>query len=120
MASDPTFDRWKAGVSGNSLLPYKFVGNSHEFIRQTGIPAHPCTPGQAGRRLWSNDDDDDDEDKFYSGNELTAAGFPHLGFPLGAEHSQPTRGWSLLRKRKKMMMMVMIVHNFKLIMMMKM
>ena len=30
------------GVSGNSLLPYKFVGNSHEFIRQTGIPAHPC------------------------------------------------------------------------------
>ena len=22
-------------------LPYKFVGNSHEFIRQTGIPAHP-------------------------------------------------------------------------------
>ena len=38
-----------AGVSGNSLLPYKFVGNSHEFIRQTGIPAHPC-----------NDDDDGD------------------------------------------------------------
>ena len=31
-----------AGVSGNSLLPYKFVGNSHEFIRQTGISAHPC------------------------------------------------------------------------------
>ena len=29
------------GVSGNSLLPYQFVGNSHEFIRQTGIPAHP-------------------------------------------------------------------------------
>ena len=24
------------------LLPYKFVGNSHELIRQTGIPAHPC------------------------------------------------------------------------------
>ena len=36
-------------MSGNSLLPYKFVGNSHEFIRQTGIPAHPC-----------NDDDDGD------------------------------------------------------------
>ena len=30
-----------AGVSGISLLPYKFVGNSHEYIRQTGIPAHP-------------------------------------------------------------------------------
>ena len=33
----------ETGVSGNSLLPYKFVGNSHEFIRQTGIPAHPCS-----------------------------------------------------------------------------
>ena len=30
------------GVSGNSLLPYKFVGNSHEFLRQTGIPTHHC------------------------------------------------------------------------------
>ena len=31
----------EAGVSGNSRLPYKFVGISHEFIRQKGIPAHP-------------------------------------------------------------------------------
>ena len=32
------------GVSGNSRLPYKFVGISHKFIRQKGISAHPC-PG---------------------------------------------------------------------------
>ena len=39
----PTFTFYQMpGVSGNSLLPYKFSGNSHEFIRQTGIPAHPC------------------------------------------------------------------------------
>ena len=31
-----------SGVSGNSCLPHKFVGISHEFIRQKGIPAHPC------------------------------------------------------------------------------
>ena len=30
------------GVSGNSRLPYKFVGISHEIVRQKGIPAHPC------------------------------------------------------------------------------
>ena len=30
-----------AGVSGNSRLPYKFLGISREFIKQTGIPAHP-------------------------------------------------------------------------------
>ena len=29
------------GVSRNSLLPYKCVRNSDEFIRQRGIPAHP-------------------------------------------------------------------------------
>ena len=29
------------GLSGNSRLPYKFMGISHEFIRQKGIPAHP-------------------------------------------------------------------------------
>ena len=28
-------------MSGNSLLPYKFLRNSQKFIRQTGIPAHP-------------------------------------------------------------------------------
>ena len=33
------------GVSENSHLPYKFVGISHEFIRQKGIPAHPCNRG---------------------------------------------------------------------------
>ena len=31
----------EAGVSGNSLLPYKFLRNSQEFIRKKGIPAHP-------------------------------------------------------------------------------
>ena len=31
------------GVSGNSRLPYKFVGISHEFIRHKGIPAHPLS-----------------------------------------------------------------------------
>ena len=31
-----------SGVSGNSRLPYKFVVISQEFIRQKGIPAHPC------------------------------------------------------------------------------
>ena len=30
-----------SGVSGNSLLPYKFLRNSQEFIRQKGISAHP-------------------------------------------------------------------------------
>ena len=30
-----------AGVSGNSLLPYKFLRISQEFVRQKGIPAHP-------------------------------------------------------------------------------
>ena len=37
--------RWNSqpGVSGNSRLPYEFLGNSQEFIRQTGIPAHPCS-----------------------------------------------------------------------------
>ena len=39
--SVPSYQLFTSGVSGNSLLPYKFVGNSHEFIRQTGIPAHP-------------------------------------------------------------------------------
>ena len=33
--------RLGSGVSGNSRLPYKFVGISHEFIRQKGIPDHP-------------------------------------------------------------------------------
>ena len=32
----------RTGVSGNSRLPYKFVGISHELIRQKGIPAHTC------------------------------------------------------------------------------
>ena len=41
-----------AGVSGNSPLPYKFVGNSHEFIRQTGIPAHPRSAAFANVVLW--------------------------------------------------------------------
>ena len=36
------FNHYHPGVSGNSRLPYKFVGISHEFIRQKGIPAHPC------------------------------------------------------------------------------
>ena len=43
------------GVSENSRLPYKFVGISHEFIRQKGIPAHPgmiiVTAISNGRRL---------------------------------------------------------------------
>ena len=30
----------RAGVIGNSLLPYKFLRNSQVFIRQKGIPAH--------------------------------------------------------------------------------
>ena len=30
-----------SGVSGNSLLPYKFLRISQEFVRQKGIPAHP-------------------------------------------------------------------------------
>ena len=39
------FKTFGAGVSGNSRLPYKFLRNSQEFIRQTGIPAHPCFGG---------------------------------------------------------------------------
>ena len=41
----PAFSRTVtlAGVSGNFRLPYKFLGISQEFIRQTGIPAHPCS-----------------------------------------------------------------------------
>ena len=32
---------FRSEVSGNSRLPYKSVGISHEFLRQKGIPAHP-------------------------------------------------------------------------------
>ena len=39
-------------MSGNSRLPYKFVGISHEFIRQKGIPAHPWLQVDNSRTLW--------------------------------------------------------------------
>ena len=41
--TQPEREEEVAGVSGNSRLPYKFVGISHEFIKQTGIPA----PGES-------------------------------------------------------------------------
>ena len=31
------------GVNNNRLKICKFVGISHEFLRQKGIPAHPCS-----------------------------------------------------------------------------